>query len=29
MRVDLVSEKSGRICERAVLTDRPSLELSP
>jgi hypothetical protein len=29
MRVDLVSKKSGRMCERAVLTDRPSLELSP
>src|SRR5216684_3797676 len=25
----LVSEKSARICERAVLTNRPSLDLSP
>src|ERR1700730_12071698 len=25
----LVSEKSARICERAVLTNRPSLNLSP
>src|SRR6202043_2708078 len=25
----LVSAKSGRMCERAVLTNRPSLDLSP
>jgi hypothetical protein len=25
----LVSEKFARMCERAVLTNRPSLELSP
>ncbi len=25
----LVSRKSGRMCERAVLTNRPSLDLSP
>jgi hypothetical protein len=25
----LVSEKSARMCERAVLTNRPSLDLSP
>jgi hypothetical protein len=28
-RSDLVSEKFARMCERAVLTNRPSLELSP
>src|SRR3954451_18300797 len=26
---DLVSAKSGRMCERAALTNRPSLDLSP
>src|SRR5581483_2313133 len=26
---DLVSAKSARMCERAVLTNRPSLDLSP
>src|SRR5215212_382831 len=26
---DLVSAESGRMCERAVLTNRPSLDLSP
>jgi hypothetical protein len=25
----LVSAKSARMCERAVLTNRPSLDLSP
>jgi hypothetical protein len=25
----LVSEKTARMCERAVLTNRPSLDLSP
>jgi hypothetical protein len=26
---DLVSAKSARMCERAVMTNRPSLDLSP